>query len=55
MRTTTPLTMGRTIFRVLALLNKWVLPRLWDKDLTRLTKAQKLIVAWRYWVTRNAL
>ncbi|HMQ76075.1 MAG TPA: SsrA-binding protein [Flavobacteriales bacterium] len=47
--------MRRAAFRLLARLNKAVLPTLWDKDLTRLSKAQKLLVAWRYWVTRNAL
>jgi hypothetical protein len=47
--------MRRSLFRLLARLNKLVLPKLWDKDLQRLTKTQKLIVGWRYWVTRNAL
>ncbi len=47
--------MKKTIFRLLARLNKLLLPKLWDKDLLRLTKTQKLIVAWRYWVTKNAL
>ncbi|MCB0765099.1 MAG: hypothetical protein R2815_07900 [Flavobacteriales bacterium] len=47
--------MARTLFRLLARINKAVLPRLWDKDLMRLTKVQKLIVAWRFWVTKNAL
>ena len=37
------------------MLNKALLPSLWRKDLQRLNKAQKLLVAWRYWVTRNAL
>jgi hypothetical protein len=47
--------MKKTAFRLLARLNKLLLPKLWDKDLLRLTKAQKLIVGWRYWVTKNAL
>ena len=42
-------------FRLLAKLNKAVLPRLWDKDLTRLSSVQKAIVGWRIWVTKNAL
>jgi len=45
----------RSFFRTLAELNKLVLPKLWDKDLLRLTPVQKAIVAYRYWVTRNAL
>lgn len=47
--------MKKELFRVLARLNKLLLPRLWDKDLARLSKTQKAIVAWRYYVTRNAL
>ncbi|HMU15042.1 MAG TPA: SsrA-binding protein [Flavobacteriales bacterium] len=39
----------------MARLNRLVLPKMWDKDLLRLSKAQKLLVAYRYWVTRNAL
>jgi hypothetical protein len=47
--------MTKTLFRLLARLNKALLPKLWDKDLLRLSKTQKLLVAWRYWVTKNAL
>jgi hypothetical protein len=42
-------------FRLLAALNKAVLPKQWHRDLTRLSKARKALVAYRYWVTRNAL
>lgn len=47
--------MKKPLFRLLARLNKALLPKLWDKDLTRLSKWQKAIVAWRYYVTCNAL
>jgi hypothetical protein len=47
--------MKKQIFRLLARLNKLLLPKMWDKDLLRLTKWQKAMVAWRYYVTRNAL
>jgi hypothetical protein len=47
--------MRRTLFRMLARLNRVVLPSLWQKDLRRLTPLQKGIVVYRYWVTRNAL
>jgi len=47
--------MRQTFFRLLARANKVLLPKLWHKDLLRLSKAQKLIVAWRIWVTKNAL
>ena len=43
------------LFRLLARLNKLLLPKLWNRDLARLTPMQKGIVAWRYWVTCNAL
>jgi hypothetical protein len=42
-------------FQLLAWLNKLLLPKLWDKDLNRLSAVQKGMVAWRYWVTCNAL
>jgi len=45
----------KSLFQLMARLNKAVLPKMWDKDLLRLTKGQKLIVAWRIWVTKNAL
>jgi hypothetical protein len=47
--------MKRSAFRILAWLNKMILPRMSKKDLTKLTKTQKAIVAWRYWVTTNTL
>jgi hypothetical protein len=47
--------MRKQLFRLLARLNRALLPTLWRKDLMRLSKLQKLIVAWRYYVTRNAL
>jgi hypothetical protein len=43
------------LFRLLAAVNKAVLPKLWGKDLTRLSPLQKALVGYRYWVTRNAL
>ncbi|HRD54100.1 MAG TPA: SsrA-binding protein [Flavobacteriales bacterium] len=47
--------MKKQLFRLLARLNKLIFPKMWDKNLLRLTKTQKLIVGWRYYVTRNAL
>ncbi|MDQ3101710.1 MAG: hypothetical protein M3R08_10020 [Bacteroidota bacterium] len=47
--------MKQRFFRLIARINKAVLPRLWDKDLSRLTKSQKLVVAWKYYITRNSL
>lgn len=42
-------------FRLMARANKLLLPKMWHKDLLRLTKLEKLIVAWRIWVTKNSL
>ncbi|MFN3840989.1 MAG: hypothetical protein ACK4RF_09820 [Cyclobacteriaceae bacterium] len=47
--------MRKTFFRLLASLNKVVLPRYSKKDISRLSKTGKLIVAFRYWVTINSL
>lgn len=47
--------MRKTWFRLLARLNKALLPKLWNRDLARLTPLQKAIVGWRYYVTRNSL
>lgn len=45
----------KQLFRILARVNKAVLPKMWNKDLVRLSKPQQALVAYRYWVTRNAL
>ncbi len=47
--------MKQTIFKILARLNIWLLPRMSKRDITRLSKLQKAIVAYRYWVTKNSL
>lgn len=47
--------MSLLIFRILAKANKVILPSYKHKDLTKLTIADKVIVGWRFWVTKNAL
>ncbi|HMR57165.1 MAG TPA: hypothetical protein PLM56_04060 [Cyclobacteriaceae bacterium] len=47
--------MKKTLFKILASLNKVILPRISKRDLNRLSKFEKAIVAYRYWVTTNAL
>lgn len=47
--------MRRNVFRVIARLNKLLLPKLWHRDLRKLSKVQLAIAAWRYFVTKNAL
>jgi hypothetical protein len=45
------------MFKILAKINKAVLPSYSKQrlDLARATKLQKAIIAWRYYVTINAL
>lgn len=47
--------MKRKLFQILAQANKRLLPSMTKKDLTRLSKFDKVIVAFRYWVTINSL
>lgn len=47
--------MRKVFFKTLARINKLILPRYSKNDLTKLSKPAKLIVAYRYWVTLNAL
>lgn len=45
----------RSCFKGLAYTNRKLLPKQWNRDLSRLTAWRKVLVAYRYWVTRNAL
>jgi hypothetical protein len=47
--------MRLSVFRILANINKTVLPSYKNKDLNQLSKIDKAIIGWRYWVTKNAL
>jgi hypothetical protein len=47
--------MKKSIFKILARANRLLLPRVSKADLNRLSAVQKLLVAYRYWVTVNAL
>lgn len=49
------MTMRKRLFRLLAAVNRAILPKQWNKDLTRLSKPRQVLAAYRYWVTRNAL
>ena len=42
------------LFKGLAVLNK-ILPSLYKKDISKLKGYEKLILGYRYWVTRNSL
>ena len=43
------------IFKGLAITNKVFLPSLISKDLSKLKSYEKLILGYRYWVTKNSL
>ncbi len=49
--------MKQTLFRMLARLNKWLLPSYSKQrlDLSRASKWQMAIIGWRYYVTTRAL
>jgi hypothetical protein len=47
--------MKKTIFRLLAGINKVIIPRYSKRDFTKLSKVDQALVAYRYWVTLNAL
>jgi len=43
------------IFKGLAIISKAILPSLIRKDLSKLKSYEKLILGYRYWVTKNSL
>jgi glutaredoxin 2 len=47
--------MKKWLFKALAKINKLFLPRLGRMDLTKLSAPQKALIAYKYWVTTNAL
>jgi hypothetical protein len=47
--------MKKVFFKVLAKINKVIVPRYSQRDITRLSKIDKALVAYRYWVTTNSL
>lgn len=47
--------MKKILFKTLAKINKVIMPRFSKRDITRLSKLEKGMVAYRYWVTLNAL
>ncbi|MBS1950841.1 MAG: hypothetical protein OJF59_002256 [Cytophagales bacterium] len=47
--------MKKIAFQILAQLNKLILPRYSQRDITKLSKLDKALVAYRYWVTIHAI
>ena len=47
--------MKKAIFKILAAVNKAILPRYSRRDLNKLSKLDQAFIAYRYWVTKNSL
>ncbi|MBX2945359.1 MAG: hypothetical protein KF725_05960 [Cyclobacteriaceae bacterium] len=47
--------MKKLFFRSLAKINKYIMPRFSQRNLSKLKKWEQALVAYRYWVTINAL
>ena len=43
------------IFKILARINKMLLPSMIYKDFNKINIFEKMIIAYRYWVTKNSL
>ncbi len=47
--------MKKSLFKFLAGINRAILPRVGKFNLNKLSTFQKAIIAYKYWVTTNAL
>jgi hypothetical protein len=47
--------MTKSLFKLVAGINKLILPRYSQRDITKLSKLDQAIIAFRYWVTKNSL
>ncbi|MDH5474125.1 MAG: hypothetical protein OEX22_00385 [Cyclobacteriaceae bacterium] len=45
----------KIVFKTLARINKFILPRYSKRNINNLSMLDKAIVGYRYWVTKNAL
>lgn len=50
-----PNDMKKSLFKIVARVNKWILPRYSKRDLGSLSKFDQALIAFRYWVTKNSL
>lgn len=46
---------SKLFFKVLAKINKFIMPSMLHKDLSRLKIFDKVVITYRYWVTKNSL
>ncbi|MGC1241948.1 MAG: hypothetical protein WA874_10175 [Chryseosolibacter sp.] len=47
--------MKKSFFKLMAQVNRWLLPRYSKRNLSKLSKVDQAIIAFRYWVTKNSL
>lgn len=47
--------LSKTFFKILARVNKAIIPRYSKRDMNRLSKLDQALIAYRYWVTKNSL
>jgi len=47
--------MKKSLFKILARINRWILPKYSKRDLDKLSKFDQAIIGFRYWVTKNSL
>ncbi len=45
----------KLFFKILAKVNKLVIPSLYKKDIGKLKSYERVILGYRYWVTKNSL
>lgn len=45
----------KNIFKALAIINTLIMPKLYKKEITKLKHYEKIILGYRYWVTKNSL
>ncbi len=45
----------KAFFKIMARINKIIMPKYSKKDITKLTKFEKAMVGYRYFITKNAL
>jgi hypothetical protein len=47
--------MKKSLFKLMAQINKVILPRYSKRDLSKLSKFDQALIGFRYWVTKNSL
>jgi len=45
----------KALFKFLARVNKFILPKYSNKNLDHLSKIDKAVIAYRYYITKNAI